>query len=391
MNATPSPDTVVRVPVDLFRSDAPEPRPGDWRLLGADCSYYTAKISAYLRYKRIPHANVLATREIFTREILPRVGWPVIPVLISPEGNTLQDTSVMFDHLEARYPAPATLPPDPAGRFLAYLLELVADEWLKVPALHYRWHYDADFAANEFGRNNDPRATPEKQREIGQRIAARFSGWTVPLGANPASFAAIETEYHRTLELLDAHLAAQPYLLGAAPTLADFALYGPLHAHLFRDPVSGQVIKSGAPAVVDWICRMGTPPSAQLRPGAVDVNDTLVLLVRHWLRDYIPVLISQSAALDAWLISEEAQEVPRELGTHSVVFGRGSTHEVRTTRRLFAYDQWMLQRVLAVYRDGGAGTRAEVKTLCEALGMTALLRFPLTPRLERVHNQLRRR
>ena len=43
-----------------------------WQLLGADCSYYTAKISAFLRYKRIPHQNILATREIFAEHILPR-------------------------------------------------------------------------------------------------------------------------------------------------------------------------------------------------------------------------------------------------------------------------------------------------------------------------------
>ena len=39
-----------------------------YRLLGADVSYYTAKIRAYLVHKSLPFVEVLATRKVFNLE-----------------------------------------------------------------------------------------------------------------------------------------------------------------------------------------------------------------------------------------------------------------------------------------------------------------------------------
>ena len=379
--STTYPDT--RDPVDLFLAGTQARLPGAYQLLGADCSYYTAKISACLRYKRIPHQNVLATRAVFRNDILPRVGWPVIPVLLTPEGNTLQDTSEMFDHLERRYPTPATLPLDPAGRFLALLLELAGDEWLKIPALHYRWTYDAEFAACEFGYNNDPEAPLEKQRELGRKIAARFSGWTVPLGANPSSIPCIEAEYRALLAGLDDHFASCPFLLGQAPTLADFAFYGPLHAHLYRDPVSGQILRQGFPQVVGWIRRMGAPPAATHLPAAPPVPASLLPVLRRLCRDCVPVLVAEQAVLAHWLANTTEVELPRQLGTHEVVLGRGMSHEVTTQRAVFPYNRWMLQRALAVYRDADGDARRAIAAVAETIGAGALLDLPLAPLVQR--------
>ena len=379
-----------RDPADLFLAGAQSPLPGAYQLLGADCSYYTAKISACLRYKRIPHQNVLATRAVFTNDILPRVGWPVIPVLLTPEGNTLQDTSDMFDHLERRYPTPVTLPLDPAGRFLALLMELAGDEWLKIPALHYRWTYDAEFAANEFGYNNDPEAPLEKQRALGRKIAARFSGWTVPLGANATSIPCIEAEYRALLRGLDEHFASCPFLLGQAPTLADFAFYGPLHAHLYRDPASGAVMRSLAPNVVAWVKRIGDPPPVVPLPPITTVPPTLMPVLRQLCRDLVPVLLAEAAALQAWLAAHDEQELPRDIGTHEVVLGRGTPHEIATQRAVFPYDHWMLQRALAVYRDAGADARRAVETVATAIGAGALLDLPLAPLVQRQRFRLLR-
>lgn len=235
-------------------------------LYGAEVSYYTAKIRAYLACKRIPFVERLATRAVFAEEILPRVGWPVIPVLVTPEGVTVQDTSDMIDLLEARYPVPPALPPGGVGRVLSYLLELLGDEWLKLPALHYRWHYDYDFAVAEFGRNNDPELAPDEQRRIGAKIAARFQGWREPLGINAASVPAIEADYLAFLAALDRHFAVMPWLLGATPSLGDFAFYGPLYAHLYRDPNSGQVLRAHAPRVADWIERLRDGPACAPLP-----------------------------------------------------------------------------------------------------------------------------
>ena len=373
----------TRDPADLFLAGTQARLPGVYQLLGADCSYYTAKISACMRYKRIPHQNVLATRAVFSDEILPRVGWPVIPVLITPEDNTLQDTSEMFDHLEARHPRPAALPPDAPGRFVSYLLELLGDEWLKIPALHYRWTYDAEFAAREFGHNNDPEASAARQLAIGQRIAARFSGWTVPLGANAASIPCIEAEYRLLLGHLEAHFAQHPFLLGEAPSLADFAFYGPLHAHLYRDPVSGEIVKQGFPQVRRWLRRLGAPPAVVDLPVTTSVPSSLLPVLRQLCRDCVPVLVAGQAVLADWLAATQEPELPRQLAMHGVVLGRDTAHAVSTERAVFPYDHWMLQRALAVYRDAGAKARRAIEALADRIGAAALLDLPLAPLLQR--------
>lgn len=45
----------------------------------SEVSYFSGKVRAYLRYKRIPFSEMLNTREAYREVILPRVGWPVIP------------------------------------------------------------------------------------------------------------------------------------------------------------------------------------------------------------------------------------------------------------------------------------------------------------------------
>ena len=172
-----------------------------YMLYGVEASYYAAKIRAALAWKRLPFEEVQASRAIYANEILPRVGWPVLPVLVTPDNETVQDTSDMCDLLEARHPEPPLLPPDAtpqqprqvrlqlprddAARVLSYLLEFLGDEWLKLPAMHYRWNYNYDFAVAEFGRNNDPQHARDEQLRVGAKIARQFHGWLPPLCVLP--------------------------------------------------------------------------------------------------------------------------------------------------------------------------------------------------------------
>jgi len=359
--------------------------PGVYRLLGADVSYYTAKIDAWLAYKRIPCRRELATREVFQREILPRIGYPVIPILLTPDDEALQDTSEIVDSLEARHPSPPTLPAAPGGRFLCLLFELYCDEWIKMPALHYRWRYDAEFAALEFGHNNDPGRPLEEQRAIGMKIASRFAGWLAPLGITAASMAAVEADYLALLDLLDAHFAKSRFLLGGAPSLCDFALYGPFHAHLLRDPASGRVMRARAPRVVRYLegLRAVPPPAAELAFDLPAVPATLWPVLRLLSRDYVPLLAAQHRALQHWLAQGADGEVPRHIGTHRAMLGRGTAHEVEIERVVFTYDSWMLQRALDVYASSPPAARATIRELCALAGASALLDLDTRCRVRR--------
>ena len=112
-----------------------------FRLYAAEISYFSAKVRPAFRYKRIPHVEILATPDAYRRVIVPRTGLAMIPVVVTPEDETIQDSSDILDALEARFPDPPLFPPTPVQRLAAYLVELHADEFMMLPGLHYRWSF----------------------------------------------------------------------------------------------------------------------------------------------------------------------------------------------------------------------------------------------------------
>src|SRR5688500_18029789 len=108
---------------------------GKHRLIGAEVSYYTGKVRAYLRHKQIPFEEVAATREVYRDVIVPRTGVRFIPVLITADDVAVQDSTAIIDHLEARHLEPSIVPPGALARWIARLFELYGDEWLVLPAM----------------------------------------------------------------------------------------------------------------------------------------------------------------------------------------------------------------------------------------------------------------
>ena len=109
-----------------------------FRLYGAERSYFTGKARPALRAKRLYFEEILPTPEAY-RDILQRTGMIFIPVVVTPEDETWQDTSDIIDALEARFPEPALIPATPVQRIVSYLFEVYADEFMLLPAMHYRW------------------------------------------------------------------------------------------------------------------------------------------------------------------------------------------------------------------------------------------------------------
>ena len=321
-------------------------------LYGVEGSYYAAKTRSYLKAKLIPFKEVLADRRAFVEQIIPRVGYPVVPVLVTPTNETLQDTSVIFDTLEKRHPTPPMIPSSPKVKIAAYLIELLADEWLKLPALHYRWHYDHEFATIMMGENNDPDAPIEKQRKIGEKIAARFSRWPAHLGATASTKEAVELHFLEFLDYLENHFCQHKFVLGDRVTMADFALMGPMYAHLYRDPYSGKILHWRAPRVCRWIENMKI---SQEKPGLAELPDdvptTMIKILRHLNRDFVPTLVAAIELIQIWLKKNNHSAVPRYVGSHSFTIGRKTPYEVTGRRSLHPFEQWKIQRVKRVIAE----------------------------------------
>jgi glutathione S-transferase len=125
---------------------------GLYQHLAHEVSLYSGKTRAYLRYKNIPFEEHLSL-DVHDR-IKTEVGKKIVPVVVTPEGEYLQDTTVIIDRLEQRFPTPSVYPDTPRQKLVALLLELYGDEWLVMPAMHYRWQYkryNLGFILEQFG------------------------------------------------------------------------------------------------------------------------------------------------------------------------------------------------------------------------------------------------
>lgn len=349
------------------------------KLYGAEISYFTGKVRAYLRWKDIPFEEIPADAGVYKDIIVPRVGFPVIPVVITPDDTCLQDSTEIIDALEARHGEPSVYPATPCQRLAALLLEAFGDEWLVIPAMHYRWHHNREWAIQAFGAVNAPDAPPEKQVEIGARRAEPFARAAVLLGAEPHMHTAIEHSYENLLGELSAHFARYPFLFGDRPSIGDFGLIGPLYAHQYRDPNSGAHMRRVAPRVAEWVERMQHP---QARSGRFlshdEVPETLLPVLGRMFAEALPVFADSARQVREWMNAHPGETLPRVLGMHAF------TVEGQTGQRIIRpYSLWMLQRARSYYLSLGAEDRAAGDRMLREAGGEGFIEFDDPPRLER--------
>jgi glutathione S-transferase len=339
-------------------------RPRPFRFYAAEISYFSAKVRPALRAKGVHFTELLPD---YRGVILPRTGLAFIPIVITPDDETWQDTSTILDALEVHVPVPPLYPTTPVQRVVAYLVELYADEFMLLPAMHYRWSFPESVAK---ARADLVAMSPEP--EAASRFAGRMQGTLPFLGITPSTIPAIEAHLDDLLAALAAHFAVHPFLLGERPSLADCALMGPLYAHLYLDAVPGRLLRERAPAVGRWIERMNRPdPDAS---GAWLPDDALAPTLQPILgligHDAVPLILDGVRAFDTWAASQppELVEPPRGVGSHDTML-RG----VPMQRFTSSYSPWMVQRPRDAYRLLSAGARAAVDRALADTGCDALL------------------
>ncbi len=151
--------------------------PDLYTLYGAEFSLYTGEVRSYLRKKGIPFREVVSSIRVYRRFIIPRTGVRDIPVVQTPDDQVYQDTTVIIDALEQRLDGDSVYPDTPCQKLVSLLLELYGDEWLLIPAMHYRWHYRDEnyrFVIGEFGRMLLPGWPGFVQRWSGRKVGSRF-------------------------------------------------------------------------------------------------------------------------------------------------------------------------------------------------------------------------
>ncbi len=354
-------------------------------MYGAPLSLYSGKARSYLDWKGVDYKEVLATPDIHQSEIIPAIGRPVIPVVKLSDGTILQDTTVIIDHFEAETPTPSAYPSTPRQHLASLLLETFGDEWLVIPAMHYRWNYNEEWVYGEFGKVALPNGTETEQYEAGRKRGSGFKGLVPVLGINPITIPAVETSYEALLADLNAHFAEHPFLFGSRPSVGDYGLIGPLYAHNYRDPASGEIMRRIAPRVAEWVERMIAPEplSGEFLDGDT-VPDTLTPVLARMMSEHMPYLAKVASMLGEWAPMNKGAELPRALGMAPF-----EIEGVGGERLAFPFSLWMLQRSLDYIVTLGGSDRAACEDLLRECGGEAFLELKLPVRLAFENHKLR--
>jgi glutathione S-transferase len=231
----------------------------DYRIIGAEMSPYSVKVRSYFRYKAIPHQWVLRNPES-QAEFEKHARMPIIPLVVTPEGTGIQDSTPIIDAMEKLNPLPSVHPDDPVASFISALIEEFGDEWGNKWMFHYRWTRDVDqiSSAGRIARMRGPSLEEEKHLALAAQVRARMVDRVWFVGSNAVTAPQIEAGFLDMLGLLDRHLATRPYLFGGRPAFGDFGLWGQIY-EMWTDPTPGALIGGCAPNVVNWVHRMLWP------------------------------------------------------------------------------------------------------------------------------------
>jgi glutathione S-transferase len=229
-----------------------------YRIFGAEMSPYSVKVRSYFRYKAIPHQWILRNAEN-QAEYEKHAKLPIVPLVVTPQGAGIQDSTPIIDKMEMLFPQPSIHPEGVAG-FISELIEEFGDEWGNKWMFHYRWTREVDqiCSAGRIARMRAPRANEAEHDTLTMKVRTRMAERLWFVGSSMQTASQIETGFHEMLNLLDRHLASRPYLFGGRPAYGDFGLWGQLY-ELWTDPTAGALIEGGAPHVLDWIHRMLWP------------------------------------------------------------------------------------------------------------------------------------
>lgn len=104
------------------------------RLLNLDNSPYASRVRMQIRQKKLPVDCVSSSIPLRTPEFAAAYPLAKVPVLELDSGETISESTVILDYLEAIYPEPALIPDTPLARAQNGMLVRCADNHL-APAL----------------------------------------------------------------------------------------------------------------------------------------------------------------------------------------------------------------------------------------------------------------
>jgi glutathione S-transferase len=215
-----------------------------------EVSPFCGKVRRMLRFKGLDFEveEYAGLRALSASKLSPGGFLPVLEV----DGTRVHDSSAIARLLDRRVPSPPLVPSAPAERARARLWEDWADEALHWFEVHFRIH------------------EPEVVAKVAELLCAGRPAYEVALmrvafprtyrprirgqglGRLPADEILARFEGH--LDMLEDALSEGPYLVGEAPTVADFAVLAQL-AEILRTSTYAPKVRERA-TLMAWVGRL---------------------------------------------------------------------------------------------------------------------------------------
>jgi len=235
--------------------------PGEYRIYGCDPSYYTRMVEAAMRYMRVPHQALQKSPDVRDR-LEARAGTHLMPVVETPEGWVIHDSTYITQLLDMRFPGQSVIPRSPVQRILCRVLDDWIDEWFVRAALQLRWidyaaaHEAAQMISHDMAGAPKGRSPNAEEQAMVDAVAGMVLPWGRKamgvMAAGAEHQAAIRGEFARFIKALEAHFAQMPALFGDRLSLADLSLLGAMKAHFATDSLARDFVASHAPGLLNW-------------------------------------------------------------------------------------------------------------------------------------------
>ena len=200
----------------------------DHRIFGSELSPYSVKVRSYFRYKGLPHEWIPRSPAV-QAEFQKYAKLPLVPLVVTPEGEGVQDSTPIIERFEAGRSEPSIVPDDPTLAFISALLEEYGDEWGNKWMFHYRWRYQPDAwstaerIAQQMMGAQGTLAVAQARAAVAERMMGRLGF----VGSNDTTQPTIEASFKRVLGLLEAHLQAPAVPAGRPAGDGRFRPVGP--------------------------------------------------------------------------------------------------------------------------------------------------------------------
>lgn len=333
---------------------------------GVPGSPYTRKMLAYLRYRHIPYRLFAEGQE--DRLGLPKAKVELLPTFYLPnaqgEMEAVVDSTPLIRRFETEFNERLAIPPHPVLAFVNYLIEDYADEWLTKPMFHYRWSYKADInqAASILPLWRQIQAPAEQMKKLSDYVADRQISRLYVVGSNATTAPVIEASYKRFLQVMDALLQKQPFVLGERPASADLAIYAQLTQLTHFDPTPSALCLKEAPRLYAWVDLVddlsGHAGDESNWMSTTELRSVLGDLLAEIGRVYVPVLVANARALQA-----NKKEVQAEVDGQAWV------------QPTFPYQAKCLLWINEQYQKLDDASKAQVEELLIDTGCEALLKL----------------